>query len=457
MFEANRWQCAVDRMEYPMVVDDADDKRRKNISIGLLGMGTVGSGVAKVLIEDTDRLADIATISLVLKRVLVRDLTKAREYSQPAELLTSDVQSILSDPDIDIVVELIGGVETAYDHIRRAISVGKHVATANKDVMARHGAEILALAEENGVHILFEASVGAGIPIIGPLTRDLSVNDVTSINGIINGTTNYILTKMAKEGVDFEDVLADAQRLGYAESDPTNDVEGIDAAYKLAILATLAFRTEIRDTDVYHEGITRLTARDFRYAEELGYAIKLLALGRKENGGVQVRVHPALVPSDSMIAKVDGVLNAVEVDTDLAGRVLFHGRGAGALPTTSAVVSDVLQIAQRIVGDVRPHATPRDRTQSVVQPIADLETRYYLRMTVAERPGVLAQITKVIGDLHISIASIIQKEIDYDGLKAEIVIITNLAKEASVQNAISQLDRLDPVIEVGNMIRVEDL
>ena len=262
---------------------------------------------------------------------------------------------------------------------------------------------------------------------------------------------------MAKEGVDFADVLSEAQSLGYAESDPTNDVEGIDASYKLAILATLAFRTKVADTDVYHEGITKLTARDFRYAQELGYAIKLLALGRKENGGVQVRVHPALVPSDSMIAKVDGVLNAVEVDTDLAGRVLFHGRGAGALPTTSAVVSDVLQIAQRIVGGVRPHSADSGGDESIVRPMTDLETRYYLRMTVAERPGVLAQITKVFGDRQISIASIVQKEIDYDDLKAEIVIITNLAREASVQDAISQLEQLEVVIEVGNMIRVEDL
>lgn len=440
-----------------MTLDGNGSKRRERIGIGLLGLGTVGGGVARVMTEQADRLTDIATMPVVLRRVLVRDLMKRRDYATASDLLTSDVETIFADPDIDIVVELIGGVHPAYDYIRRAISHGKHVATANKDVMARHGAEILALAQENGVHVLFEASVGAGIPIIGPLTRDLAVNDVKSISGIINGTTNYILTKMAKEGVDFADVLAEAQSLGYAESDPTNDVEGIDAAYKLAILATLAFHTKVRDTDVYHEGITKLTARDFRYAQELGYAIKLLALGRKENGGIQVRVHPALVPADSMIAKVDGVLNAVEVDTDFAGRVLFHGQGAGSLPTTSAVVSDVLQIAQRIAGGVRPHSTSGERNQSVVRPMTDLETRYYLRMTVAERPGVLAQITKVIGDLHISVASIVQKEIDYDDLKAEIVIITNLAREASVQDAISQLEQLDVVLEVGNMIRVEDL
>jgi len=440
-----------------MTLDGSTGKRRESIGIGLLGLGTVGSGVAKVLTEEADRLAEIATMPMTLRLVLVRDLTKTRDYSVAPDLLTSDVETVFADPDIDIVVELIGGVEEAYDYICRAISQGKHVATANKDVMARHGAEILSLAREKGVHVLFEASVGAGIPIIGPLTRDLAVNDVRSISGIINGTTNYILTKMAKEGVDFADVLSEAQSLGYAESDPTNDVEGIDASYKLAILATLAFRTKVADTDVYHEGITKLTARDFRYAQELGYAIKLLALGRKENGGVQVRVHPALVPSDSMIAKVDGVLNAVEVDTDLAGRVLFHGRGAGALPTTSAVVSDVLQIAQRIVGGVRPHSADSGGDESIVRPMTDLETRYYLRMTVAERPGVLAQITKVFGDRQISIASIVHKEIDYDDLKAEIVIITNLAREASVQDAISQLEQLEVVIEVGNMIRVEDL
>lgn len=427
------------------------------IGIGLLGLGTVGSGVARVLIEDSERLAGIATAPMTLRRVLVRGMEKSRSYEVVSGLLTTDVEHVITDPGINIVVEVMGGVESSFDYVCRAISHGKHVATANKDLMARHGAEILELAQEHEVHVLFEASVGAGIPIIGPLTRDLAVNRVKSITGIINGTTNYILTRMAQEGVDCSDALAEAQELGYAELDPTNDVEGIDAAYKLAILATLAFRTKVRDTDVFHEGITRLMARDFRYARELGYAIKLLALGRAIDGGVQVRVHPALVPSDAMIAKVNGVLNAVEVETDLAGRVLFHGRGAGALPTTSAVVSDVLQITQRIVGDVRPYVMNEQTNHGGVRPMTDLETRYYLRMTVAECPGVLAQITRVIGDLQISIASIIQKEIDYDGLKAEIVIITNLAKEAAVQDAIAQLEQLDVVLEVGNMIRVEDL
>ena len=297
-----------------------------------------------------------------------------------------DADDILNNPDVDIVVEVIGGEQPALDYILKSISLGKHVVTANKEVMAKHGAKILTHARKHGVQVLFEASVAGGTPIIAPLLRDLVANEVVSINGIINGTTNYILTKMAQEGQDFGVALAAAQELGYAESDPTNDVEGIDAAYKLAILSTLAFRARVSDADVYSEGITHLTAQDFRYASELGYAIKLLAIASKTNGSVHVRVHPAMVRSDVMLAKVDGVLNAIEVQTDLAGRVLFHGRGAGDMPTTSAVLADVMDIARNIVSGIEAPPLPSLTADVHISPISELETKYYMRNECSGAP-----------------------------------------------------------------------
>jgi homoserine dehydrogenase len=286
--------------------------------------------------------------------------------------------------------------------------------------------------------------------------RDLVANDVIGIRGIINGTTNYILTRMAQEGADFGSALEDAQSLGYAEADPTNDVEGIDAAYKLAILATLAFRARVRDSDVFHEGITKLAARDFQYADELGYAIKLLAIANLSDGGVQARVHPALVPKDMMIAKVDGVLNAVEIQADLTGNLLFHGAGAGSLPTTSAVMADVVDIAKNVAGNViaLPMITLSEGVR--IRSMLELETRYYIRLTTTDRPGVLAQVGTVLGDLDISIASAIQKEADDQAQQAEIVLMTHRASEGSMQQAIQRLNALDVVAEVGNMIRVEE-
>ena len=327
---------------------------KESVGIGLLGMGVVGGGVVDVLFDKEERLAKLIGAPLSLKRVLVRDVNKLRRIGFYGDMLTANADDILDNPDVDIVIEVMGGEQPALDYITKSVSRGKHVVTANKEVMAKHGAEILMHASKQGVQVLFEASVAGGTPIIAPLLRDLVVNDVISINGIINGTTNYILTKMAQEGQDFEVALAAAQELGYAESDPTNDVEGIDAAYKLAILSTLAFRAHVSDTDVYSEGITHLTAQDFRYASELGYAIKLLAIASKTDDAVHARVHPAMVRSDVMLAKVDGVLNAIEVQTDLAGRALFHGRGAGDMPTTSAVLADVVDIARNVVSESPP-------------------------------------------------------------------------------------------------------
>lgn len=429
---------------------------QSSIGVGLLGAGVVGGGVARILHDKGGQLGALVGCPVSLEGVLVRDLGKDRPGGPPAELLTTRIEDILDNPRVQVVVEVMGGETPALDYLLNSISLGKHVVTANKEVMARHGPDILALAQKKGVQVLFEASVAGGTPIIAPLLRDLVANDILTIHAIINGTTNYILTRMAQEGVDFDVALEEAQELGYAEADPTNDVEGVDAAYKLAILSTLSFRARIKDTDVYREGITRLTASDFLYASELGYAIKLLAIASKEDGAVQVRVHPAFVPDDVMIAKVDGVLNAVEIETDLAGRVLFHGRGAGSLPTASAVIADIVDIARNLAGNVVPPASLKLSEDVRIRPMSDLETKYYLRLNVADRSGVLAQIAGVLGRLDISIASFIQKESDAAAQTAEIVLMTHRAKEASMQKAIQRLEALEVVVGVGNMVRVEE-
>jgi homoserine dehydrogenase len=428
---------------------------KKSIGIGLLGMGVVGGGVASVLDKKRDQLSAIIGRPVELKGVLVRDTSKPRDHELPPGILTTKAEDIFENPDIDIVIELMGGEDPALEYIHKSIDQGRHIVTANKELIARHGPDILASARDKNVQVLFEASVAGGTPIIAPLMRDLVANDVIGIRGIINGTTNYILTRMAQEGADFGSTLEDAQSLGYAEADPTNDVEGIDAAYKLAILATLSFRARVRDSDVFHEGITKLAARDFQYADELGYAIKLLAIANLSDGGVQARVHPALVPKDMMIAKVDGVLNAVEIQADLTGNLLFHGAGAGSLPTTSAVMADVVDIARNVAGNViaPPMITLSEGVR--IRSMLELETRYYIRLTTTDRPGVLAQVGTVLGDLNISIASAIQKEAD-EAQQAEIVLMTHRASEGSMQEAIQRLNALDVVAEVGNMIRVEE-
>jgi homoserine dehydrogenase len=349
----------------------------------------------------------------------------------------------------------MGVEQPAADFIARALTSGKYVVTANKEVMAKHGPQLLNLARQHGVDLLYEASVGSGIPIIAPLKRDLLANRIVSLSAIINGTTNYILTAMSRDGADFHEALRQAQVLGYAEPDPANDIEGEDARYKLAILASLAFRTPVSPQDIYREGITKLTAKDFRYAAELGYTIKLLALARSTEAGVQARVHPAFLPSDAPLAKVDGVLNAVEVEGDLTGRVHFQGHGAGSFPATSAVIADVLDAAQSIIGGRREVFSQEEAPGHVVA-MNELVTRYYIRLTVSDRPGVLAQITHCFGEAQISISSIIQKEAHLDAQTAELVIMTHEAREASMQAALTAIEKLDAVQEIGSFIRVEE-
>ena len=429
---------------------------RESVGIVLLGLGVVGSGVARALTERAETYADRVGARIELRKVLVRDAARRRDFAPDRSLITTDPAEALGT-DCDIVVEVMGGEDPAREYIQESLSRGRWVVTANKELMAKYGPELLAQATAGGADILYEASVGGGMPIVSPLRRDLSANEITSVRAIINGTTNYILTRMSREGASFDDALRQAQDLGYAEKpDPSSDVEGFDAVYKLAILASLAFHGHVRVEDVYREGITQLRPRDFRYADELGYAIKLLAIGRRDDDGISVRVHPALVPKDELLANVDGVLNAVQVEGDLIGRVLFQGAGAGSMPTTSAIMADVLEASRSIVRGNRP-APWRYTADMAMKTISQLTTRYYIRVEVSDRPGVLAEIARACGDNNVSIASVLQKETDDEAQTAEIVIMTHAAQEADVQRSISQIERLKGDVRcVGSVLRVED-
>ena len=426
------------------------------ISIGLMGLGVVGTGVAKAIQEQATTLSQRIGAPVRVDRVLVRNARLLRPGVSEDLSLTADADEILKNPNIPLVIEVMGGEYPAYDHITAAIAAGKHVVTANKEVMAKHGPELLSAAAEQGVMLRFEASVGGGIPIIGPLLDDLAANDISAVNAVINGTTNYMLTQMATEGMDYTTVLHEAQALGYAEPDFAADVDGVDAAFKLAILASLAFRTVVRDTDVFREGIGRLAPEDFDYAKELGYVIKLLATARRTDGRVQARVHPAFLPFGHPLANVDGVYNAVELEGDLVDWAMFQGPGAGARPTASAILADVVAIGRIIVGGARAPQPPLLNEALTIASIDDLKTRYYIRLLAQDRPGVMAQVTKVLGDLHVGLASVIQKEVSEKGQMAEIVITTHIAREAAVQQALKQLSALDSVDEVSNLIRVEE-
>ena len=428
---------------------------KKDIGIGLLGLGVVGCGVAEVLVNRADSLAEQVGLPLVLKKVLVSDVSKQRPVELSPNLLTSCSEEVLSHPEVDIVIELIGGEHPATEYIERAIANGKHVVTANKEVLAKHGYELLSWARKHNTDLRYEASVGSGIPLISSFQQDLAANKISAIHAILNGTTNYILTRMAQEGLDFASTLKQAQELGYAEADPANDIEGIDAAYKLVILSNLAFQAKFSPQDVCCEGISNIAARDFLYAREFGYAIKLLAIAKRDDNNVEMRVHPVFIPQDSQLAKVDGVYNAIEVETDLAGKLVFYGEGAGALRASSAVLADVLTIARNIFRGVNNIPEVRLNQSVAVKPMSEVKTQYYFRLNVPDRPGVLAQISKVLGDNSISISSVIQKESDLAAQTAVLVIMTHPAEEKGVQKALKQLKQLPVVNEVSNFIRVE--
>ena len=431
--------------------------KKQDIGIGLIGIGVVNGQVARVLRDKKDILAERAGCPLVLRRVKVlpQDLSRPLVKEMDPQLFTTSDDEFFATPGIDIVVEAIGGEHPAFEYLQKVLAAGKHAVTSNKEVIAKHGAELIALAQKHRVGLLYEASVGGGIPLIAPLQHSLVANKISAIYAIINGTTNYILTRMAKEGVDFNSALKKAQDLGYAEANPRDDIEGIDATNKLAILASLAFRHRVQPQDIHHEGISKMSSRDFRYAKELGFVIKLLAIAKQDEKSIEVRVHPVFIPEDTFLAKVDGVYNAIQVEGDLVGKVLFFGEGAGANPTSSAIISDVVSLAKIVAQGTGYEDRRNFNLDRAIKPMSAVETRYFLRINTIDRPGVLAQIAKVLGDRQISISSAIQKEMDINNQTAEIVLMTHPAQESAMQQALAELSGLAVVKEVSNFIRVE--
>lgn len=423
------------------------------INLGLLGLGTVGSGVVQLLEQNKALITQKLGQPLNIKRILVRDLKRPRQKDVPPALLTTGVETILNDPEISIIVEVMGGTGAAREYILQALRRGKSVVTANKDLLALHGKELFDAAETHGADLLFEASVGGGIPIIRPLKECLAGNRIRQVMGIVNGTTNYILTKMSREGRDFADVLQEAQSLGYAEADPTADIAGDDAARKMAILASIAFSTRITYPEVYREGISNLSSHDINYARDMGYAIKLLGIAREDEEGIEVRVHPALVPLHHPLAAVGDVFNAIFVEGDAVGETMFYGRGAGSLPTASAVVGDIIEAARNLQHHDRGRISCTCFYDKPLKPMGAIITKYYLRLVVVDRPGVLAAIAGIFGEQEVSLASVIQERMLGD--LAELVLITHRVREKNVREALGILGNLPVVKEIASVIRVE--
>ena len=428
------------------------------VRVGLLGLGTVGSGVVKILNAHRAELEERAGCRLLLHRVADQDLARPREGLDLKSLpLVPDAQRVLDDPDVQIVIELLGGLEPARSFILRAFQAGKHVVTANKALLAHHGTELFDEARRRGVMFGFEAAVAGGIPLIRSIKEGLAANRILSVHGIINGTSNYILTKMTEEGRDFAEVLKEAQAKGYAEADPTLDVEGLDSAHKLQILATLAFRTSVALKDIYTEGITAVTRQDIAYAAELGYRIKLLAIAKTSDGRLEIRVHPTMIPASSPLAAVSGVFNAVFITGDAVGDLMFYGRGAGQMPTASAVWSDVLEIARSLAHGVSSHSVelPSIAARPLpLQPMDEIRCPYYLRVMALDRPGVLSQVAGILGQHNISITSVLQK----GRAAAEavpVVMMTHEAREADMRHALAAIDKLPVVAGKTVSIRVE--
>jgi len=429
----------------------------KPINIGLLGIGTVGGGTFTVLDRNREEISRRAGCDLTMKMVADKEVDKARRIVAGRVTVTADAMEVVNHPDIDIVVELIGGTTVAKELILKAITAGKHIVTANKALLARHGNEIFAAAQKKDVMVAFEAAVGGGIPIIKSLREGLSANRIEWIAGIVNGTCNFILSEMRERGASFEDVLKEAQRRGYAEADPTFDIEGVDAAHKTTIMAAIGFGIPMRFESAYVEGITRLTREDIRYAEELGYRIKLLGITRRRGKGIELRVHPTLVPARRLIASVDGVMNAILVKGDAVGQTMYYGAGAGAEPTASAVVADLVDVGRMLTADPEhrvPHLAfqPGRLADTPILPMGEVETRCYLRMKVQDKPGVLADITRILADLRISIEAMVQKEPRLGEVEVDIIMLTHMTVEKNVDAAISKIEKL-PVV-VGNVVRI---
>ena len=434
----------------------------KPINVGLLGIGTVGGGTFAVLERNREEISRRAGCTITMKMVADKEVDKARRIVGSRSTVTSDAMEVVGHPDIEIVVELIGGTTIAKDLILRAIAAGKHVVTANKALLARHGNEIFAAAQKQDVMVAFEAAVGGGIPIIKSLREGLSANRIEWIAGIVNGTCNFILSEMRERGSSFEDVLKEAQRRGYAEADPTFDIEGVDAAHKTTIMAAIGFGIPMRFESAYVEGISGLKQDDIKYAEELGYRIKLLGITRRKSKGIELRVHPTLVPARRLIASVEGVMNAILVKGDAVGQTMYYGAGAGAEPTASAVVADLVDVARMLTADPEhrvPHFAfqPGQLADTPILPMGEVETRYYLRMKVQDKPGVLADITRILADLRISIEAMVQKEPRAGESEVDIIMLTHLTVEKNVDGAIAKIEKLPVVMGKVIRIRLEEL
>jgi homoserine dehydrogenase len=434
----------------------------KPVKVGILGLGTVGGGTVNVLKRNAAEISRRAGREIIIKRASAKDLSKIRICDTQGIILSSDPMDIINDPEIEIVLELIGGAGTVKEMILKAIENGKHVVTANKSLIALHGNEIFTKASEKGVIVAFEAAVAGGIPIIKAIREGLSGNHIQWLAGIINGTGNFILTEMRDKGRDFYDVLAEAQALGYAEADPTFDVEGIDAGHKLTILASIAFGIPLQFDKVYTEGITQITRLDVEYAEQLGYRIKHLGIARQTSEGIELRVHPTLIPERRLIANVNGVMNAVLVKGDAVGATLYYGAGAGAEPTASAVVADVIDVVRALTSDPEnrvPHlAFQADSLADIPVLTADrFKTSYYLRLNAEDKPGVLADVTRILADHHISIEAIIQKEPLRDESAIPIILLTQITLEKEMNAAIAEIEALKTVTGKVNRIRMETL
>ena len=434
----------------------------KPIRVGLLGIGTVGGGTWEVLKRNAGEIRRRAGRAIGITVVADREVRKARSIVKGKAKVVADAFAVVRSPDIDIVVELIGGTRLAKDLVLEAIANGKHVVTANKALLATHGNRIFAAAQKKGVMVAFEAAVAGGVPIIKALREGLSANRIEWIAGIINGTSNFILSEMRDKGLSFEAALADAQARGYAEADPTFDIEGVDAAHKLTILAALAFGIPMQLAKCFREGIQNLGRADISYAEELGYRIKLLGITKKTEKGIELRVHPTLVPARRLIANVEGVMNAILVKGDAAGPTLYYGAGAGALPTASAVVADLVDVTRLITADPEhrvPHLAfqPDQLSDVPVLDVSEIETSYYLRMRVVDKPGVLARVTRILADSRISIDAMVQKEPGEGESRVDIVMLTHLALEKNVERAMRRIERLPTVVGKVTRLRLESL
>lgn len=434
----------------------------KHLRVGLLGIGTVGGGTYNVLTRNAAEITRRTGVAINVLQVADKNIDHAKKITGGNTLLSTDAFAIVNNPEIDVVVELIGGYTLSKELVLKAIANGKHVVTANKALIALHGNEIFAAAQQAGVMVAFEAAVAGGIPIIKALREGLGANRIEWVAGIINGTTNYILTEMREKGLAFADVLGEAQRLGYAEADPTFDVEGIDAAHKLTIMAAIAFGMPMKFEQAYTEGITKLQQTDIKYAEELGYRVKLLGITKQADGGVELRVHPTLIPEKRLVANVNGAMNAVVVKGDAVGPTLYYGAGAGAEPTASAVVADLMDVA-RLSSATSEQRVPYLGFQAgqlndlPVLPISEINSAYYLRLRASDEPGVLANVTKILAERNISIDAMLQKEPADNETEADIVILTHVTKEKNMDAGIAEIEALPAIVGKLVKIRMEEL